>query len=119
MTALADLQAAALEVLTTLGTTATYISVTASYSAGSTTETTATETVYCYMEEARSYAGMDTPRVVSGTLYVAASGMTATPKPSDRITYDSRTWGVTSVTPVSVEGGVALWQLAVAEQGSV
>lgn len=112
-----DMLATALEILQEMGHTASLVSVTATYGSGATTETTAAETVACYLSETQGYTAGDTSQRATGTLYVAASGLTATPKVSDRLTIDSRSWAVLGVQPIHWAGTDVLYQLEVAELG--
>jgi hypothetical protein len=122
MSELTDLQAAALEVLLDLGTTATLQVVSATYdNAGTVTETVTTETVYCsdLQGESSQFVADGTSRRAFGSVYVAASGMTNTPAPGQRLVYQTRRFEITGVEPYRVQGGVAAYRLDVSELGAV
>lgn len=116
------MQAAALATLAKLGTTCTVKSVTSVYdfnNGGTTTETVTDYTATCsdLIDEAKRYDSLQTDERVSGTFYLAASGLDMTPKPSDRVVYDGRTFHVVAVWPYRVQGGLVAWRLDVFEVG--
>lgn len=120
MTDLSEMRAAALEILGELGTTCTIASSNAVYANGAVTGASTDVTATCsdLQDESRRYAATDTTETVSGTFYIAASGLTVTPKVDDHVVYLTRTFLVVNVTPYSLQGGVAAYRLDVAEMGS-
>jgi hypothetical protein len=118
VTDLSDVSAAVLDLIDRYGVSSTYTAVTATYASGATTETTTAYTVDIYVTEATTLEAAGTSQGVIGQAHIAASGFAATPKPGDRITYQTRTLLVLGVTPSTQLGTVVGWSLDIAEQGS-
>ena len=123
VTVQSDMLADTLATLVALGTTCTLHSVVSVYDyddGGTVTETVTDYTANCsdLVDESRRYGDLQTDLRATGTFYLAASGLSATPKAGDRVTYRTRVFAVLAVMPYSVQGGVVAWRLDTAEQGA-
>lgn len=111
-----------LEALKAYGVNGTLVSVAGAYDrdTASVTETTVEHAISVsdLVDEAERYGDVLNSKNVSGTFYVAAQGLNATPKINDRITYQSRTFHVIEAAPYRMIGKLIAWRLDVSEVAS-
>ena len=122
MSDLTDMQAAALELLDELGTDGTLQVVASTYdNDGTVTETVTSHavTISDLQTEAQQFVPDGTSRRTIGTIYAAASGLSVTPAPGNRLVYQTRRFEVLEVEPYRLQGGIAAYRFGVAELGAV
>lgn len=70
------------------------------------------------VDESKRWASLSTEQTVTGTFYVAAVGLTLTPKNGDRIVASGKTWQVANTFPLGLQGGTVAYRLDCGEVGN-
>lgn len=120
MTALADsLSARTLAAIERLGASATLTNPNGQYADGVVTESPASVSVTLVgpVDEAKRYAATGADTRVTGTFYLAASGLTSAPSNGWRITFGARTFAILAVVTYELQGTALAYQVDVGEIG--
>lgn len=120
MTALTDkLASKTLAAITRFGAAATLIVPNGTYASGVVTEvpTSVSVTLVGPVDEAKRYAATGYSTRVTGTFYIAASGLTVTPSNGHRIEFGTRTFAIVAVVTYELQGVALAYQVDVGEIG--
>lgn len=120
MTALTDkLATKTLAAITRFGASATLVVPNGTYEAGEVTEvpTSVSVTLVGPVDEAKRYAATGAATTVTGTFYMAASGLAVAPSNGHRIEFGARTFAIIATTTYELQGVALAYQVDVGEIG--